>query len=127
VKRALDRTLTVDLLPQTSAYGEAFEHFVFTEIVKLNSYGKKDFSFSYLRTKDDVEIDLIIERPGRPIALVEIKSSTQIKDEHVNALIKIAKDFENAECFCLSLDKTNKIINGVDCLYFTDGIKALGL
>ncbi len=28
IKRALDRTLSLPLMPQTSAYGEAFEHWV---------------------------------------------------------------------------------------------------
>ncbi|HEY8272598.1 MAG TPA: DUF4143 domain-containing protein [Pseudobdellovibrionaceae bacterium] len=64
IKRALDRTLSVELLPQTAAWGEAFEHWIILEIKKNADYHRLDWEFSYLSTKDDVEIDLIIDRPG---------------------------------------------------------------
>ena len=56
------------------------------------SYAEKDFSISYLRTKDDAEIDLIIERPGMPRALVAIKSSTNVRPEDLGTLNRFAKD-----------------------------------
>ena len=65
VKRSLEHTLTVHLLPQTFAFGEAFEYFVICEIMRLNSYYARDFSFSFLRTKDDAEVDLIVDRLGK--------------------------------------------------------------
>ena len=40
-------------------------NFIFLECIRLNDYLRKDFKFSYLRTKDDLEIDLIVERPGK--------------------------------------------------------------
>jgi len=80
IRRALSRTLTLDVLPQTRPYGTAFEHFIINECIKLNHYGRKDFTFSYLRTYDDAELDLIIERPGRLRALVEIKSKEQVDE-----------------------------------------------
>ena len=41
IKRALSKTLTVELLPQTSAFGEAFEHWFLLEIIKNASYRRK--------------------------------------------------------------------------------------
>ena len=38
VRRALDRTLTVELKPGTYAYGRAFEHFVVVEALRLSAY-----------------------------------------------------------------------------------------
>ena len=55
IKRALDRTLKVELVPQTFSWGEAFEHWIILEIIKRASYLRLDWSFSFLRTKDDVE------------------------------------------------------------------------
>jgi hypothetical protein len=52
------------LRPRTSAYGRVFEQFVILESNRMNDYLEPDFRFSYLRTKDDAEIDLIVERPG---------------------------------------------------------------
>lgn len=86
VVRALNQTLRVELLPQTYAFGRAFEHWVILECHKLNHYYKLDYRFSYLRTKDGAEIDLIIQRPGQPDLLVEIKSTERVAHEHTTKL-----------------------------------------
>ena len=65
IKRALDRTLSVPLEPQTSAYGEAFEHWIIIEFKKLISYRRLDWELSFLQTKDNVEVHLIVDRPGQ--------------------------------------------------------------
>jgi len=127
VQRALNRTLTVELKPQTYAFGHAFEHFVVNEINRLQSYAKKDFRLSYLRTKDGVEIDLIIERPGLKRALVEIKSTERVTEDDVRALQRLGNDIANSETFCLSLDPTPKKIGQVRCLPWQRGLEEIGL
>ncbi len=127
VQRALSNTLSVDLPSHTYAFGAAFEHFVINEIYHRQSYGKKDYRLSYLRTKDGVEIDLIIERPGLKRALVEIKSAERIQPEDVRALKHLAPDIPRSEPFCFSLDPVAKIIDGVQCLPWRRGLEALGL
>ena len=79
VTRALARHLSIPLRAQTSAYGEAFEHFIILECIKLASYQNKEFRFSYLSTKDDAEIDLVVERPGQPLLFIEIKSKKSVQ------------------------------------------------
>lgn len=127
VVRALTRMLTVPLKPKTYAYGRAFEHFVIVEIIRLNSYYKKDYRFSYLNTKDGVEIDLIVERPGQTAVLVEIKSTVQVTEQDVRQLTRFKKDLPNSEAFCLSQDPVRKEINGVLTFPWKEGIGALGL
>ena len=92
VKRALDRTLRMELVPQTFAYGKAFEHWVILEAMKMNEYRRLDYQFMYLKTKDDAEIDLIIERPGEKTLLVEIKSSVQVQAGVINSSYKISEN-----------------------------------
>ena len=127
VLRALSQTLTVDLVPHTYAFGVAFEHFILNEIMRLQSYGKKDYRFSYLRTKDGVEIDLIIERPGRKRVLVEIKSAERIRPEDIRSLKRLAPDVPHSEALCLSLDPVAQKIDGILCLPWQRGLEALGL
>jgi predicted AAA+ superfamily ATPase len=127
VQRSLNNTLQVELLPQTYAFGVAFEHFVVNEINRLQSYGKKDYRLSYLRTKDGVEIDLIIERPGLKRALVEIKSTERVADEDVRSLTQLGKDVPNSEAFCLSRDSTAKKIGAVSCFPWQQGLVEIGL
>jgi uncharacterized protein len=127
VKRALDRTLTVDLKPGTYAYGKAFEHFVIAEAIRLNEYKQKDFHFSYLRTKDDAEIDLIVDRPGAPVALVEIKSSPRIDERDTRSLERFAADMPRSEAFILSTDPVAKRIGKVQAFTWQQGLAELGL
>ena len=127
VKRALDRTLTVELLPGTYAYGRAFEHLVIVEAMRLSSYKQNDYRFSYLRTKDGAEIDLIIERPSAPVALVEIKSSDRVDERDTKPLERLAADFPDSEAICLSRDPVAKKIGSVRALPWQEGLKELGL
>jgi len=122
IQRALVNTLSVELRPQTYAYGIAFEHFIINEINRLQSYYEKDYHLSYLRTKDGVEIDLIIERPGLKRALVEIKSTEHVSEDDLRALQLLGKDFPNSESYCLSLDQTPKKINNILCVPWQTGL-----
>lgn len=127
VKRALERTLTVPMLPQTYAFGEAFEHFVFLEMQRFNEYTKRDYRFSYLQTHDGAEIDFVIERPGKPVALVEVKSATRVDPAMVKHLERFSHEFPACEAFLLSLDSLPQTIGSVRALPWQQGLEALGL
>ncbi|MGH7798763.1 MAG: ATP-binding protein [Candidatus Binatia bacterium] len=127
IQRALSNTLQVELAPQTYAFGTAFEHFVVNEIIRLQSYAKKDYRLSYLRTKDGVEIDLVIERPSLKRALVEIKSTERVADDDLRSLIHLGKDVTNSEAFCLSRDPNAKKIGAVSCFPWQQGLIEIGL
>jgi uncharacterized protein len=127
VRRALDRTLTVELKPGTYAYGEAFEHLVIVEAVRLSAYRQNDFRFSYLRTKDDAEIDLLVERPGAATALVEIKSSDHIDERDTKSLEKFGADMPGTESFLLSRDPVARRIGRIQALPWQQGLLELGI
>lgn len=126
IKRALERTLSVELLRQTYAWGEAFEHWVILEIFKNASYLRLDWKFSYLRTKDDVEIDLIIERPGQPLALVEIKPRTKVSESDAKALELLGPDLDaKAERFLLSMDPLESRFGKTWALPWEKGVREI--
>lgn len=127
IKRSLENTLAINLKEGSSTYGKAFEHFIIIEIMRLNQYYEKDYKLSYLRTKDDAEIDLILERPGLPTALVEIKSSERVDERDTRTLEHFQKDFPAATMLCLSRDPMRKKIGSVTCLPWQEGLVELGL
>ncbi len=128
IKRALDRTLDVPLRVGTTAYGDAFEHFVFLEFFRISRYQKRDYEFSYLLTKDNAEIDLIIDRPGRSVALVEIKSKSHVDERDTRSLEHFRSDFTKPDLFVLSNDERPKKIGNVHALPWRQGIeRILGL
>lgn len=127
VKRALDKTLGVALQEGTYAFGSAFEHLVILETLRLSEYRSNDWRFSYLRTKDDAEIDLVIDRPGKPVAIVEIKSTRRVQERDTAALQRFVPDFEACEAFLLSRDPHEKRIGDVWCFPWQVGLEKLGL
>jgi predicted AAA+ superfamily ATPase len=89
--------LTVPPKEGTSYYGELFESFVIIECRKLASYFHFEYKFSYLMTGAGVEVDLIVERPGRPKLLIEIKSCREVNQKNIHALQKIGEEIGDCE------------------------------
>jgi uncharacterized protein len=123
ITRALARMLSVPLVPRTSAYGEAFEHFIILECLKLRDEFYSEYRFSYLQTKDDIEVDLVVERPGKPILFIEIKSTTHVTSESLSSFIHLVRDFETCEAVCFSDDPVEKMIDNVRVLPWKTGLK----
>jgi len=126
VKRSLQNMLNVPLVPRTTEFGDAFESWFIGECFRLNHYHELDFKFSYLRTKDDVEVDLIIDRPGQSQILLEIKSSDRIDDRHVKNLVHFNKDFPDAELICASRVAHKQVVNGIKVLPWKDSLTYIG-
>ena len=127
VKRSLDRTLDVPLHPGTYEYGRAFEHFVIAQILHLSRYRYPDWRLSYLQTGAGVEIDLVIERPGMPVALAEIKSSERVDERDVRNLTRFTGDFADPLALCISRDPARTEIGDVLCVHWRDALRELGL
>ncbi len=127
VQSALSRLLNVPMEPSTSLYGERFEQFIINEIRVHAIYKKLDWEFSYFATKDQLEIDLVIDRPGLSQAFIEIKSSVTIQNEHLRHLHRIKKELPDADYFVFSQDRINRDEGGVRCLHWMDGLNELGL
>ncbi len=125
VTRALSRMLQVPPHPGTSYFGELFESMVMTGFFTRNAYEQLDWRFSYLRTKAGREVDLVLQRPGRPLALVEIKSTGQIREDHVAALTALLPDFPGAEAFLLSRDPRRQRLGPILALPWQEGILAM--
>jgi predicted AAA+ superfamily ATPase len=100
--------------------GNRFEHFVFLEIYRLQSYKELGWRFSYLRTKDDAEIDLIIERPNQPTLLIEIKATDKVSERHTANLNRFVPDFKSAEAVLISNDPVAKRFNLVRCAHWSN-------
>jgi predicted AAA+ superfamily ATPase len=127
VCRALSRTLNVPLNPGTYAFGRAFEHFVVIEALRRNDYLRKDFRFSYLRTKDGAEVDLVIERPGQSTVFLEINSSLQVDPTDVRHIAAFARDLPGSEAICLSREPIPRIVSGVRVVPWDQGLDEIGL
>ncbi len=119
IKRSIEKSLMVPLLQRTSAYGEAFEHWVILELIKISEYKRLDWKFYYIRTKEDVEIDLVIERPGLPLLLIEIKSKTKVDSTDAKSLESLGTDLDpKAEKIILSQDLLVQKFGGTRAIHW---------
>jgi predicted AAA+ superfamily ATPase len=106
VRRALAKKLDAPLIAKTREFGEAFEHFFIAEAMRLASYSRKDYQFTYYRTKSGAEVDLIIETYDDRCYAVEIKASDNVDINKLTGL-KSFKDLRgDAVLLCASLTKS---------------------
>ncbi len=120
IKCSLEKTLDIPMIPKTYSYGRAFEHFFILELFKQCQYREKDESLYYLQTKDDTEIDLIIERPGKCTLCIEIKSSDHIDSVDIRSFKKITADFNNSKSFIISRDLHTKTFSHITAYHWSD-------
>lgn len=127
VKRALERTLELPLRSGTYEFGKLFEHFVVTQIAHLARYRYPDWRLFHLRTGAGAEIDLLIERPGLPTVLIEIKSTERVDERDTRTLEGFTGDFDQPLALCVSRDASRMQVGGVLCLHWRDALDELGL
>lgn len=128
VLHALEKSIQNPQSSMISLLGRDFEHFIILEVFRLIHYLEKDWKLSYLCTKDESEIDLLIERPGMPLLAIEIKSSEHIEKVDLGSFLNLSSALgKNVESYVFSRDILKKRIEHVHCLPWQEGFKAIGL
>ena len=103
VTRALQQKLSLELTPKTKEFGKAFEHFIIKEFIYTANYLNPDYKFSYYRTENNAEVDLIIEAPTGKVFAVEIKASDTPKNSELKGLKSFKTLVPKASLICASL------------------------
>jgi len=127
VRRALSGTIDEIVKPQSFEFGSLFESFIVNECHRRLNYSEKSFKMSFIRIDEKNEVDLIIERSGMPTCFIEIKSTEKVHEGHIQSLLKLQSEAKNPELFLFSRDPIAKMIDGVNCLPWENGIKEIGL
>ena len=125
--RSLRYALDAPLEVSSYEYGKLFETFIINQIKAGLDYGGKQYQLSYLMTKDNAEVDLIVERAGLPTLLIEIKSGIAVRDEELNNLRRFRSDIGNSEAICLYRGADRLSSEGIPILPWQQGIKEFGL
>lgn len=123
VTRALRGIADISVRVGSSEFGRLFEQWVILECFRYNDYLERNFQFSYLRTKDDVEIDLIVERPGKIPLLIVIKSTDRVMAPDLQGLKTISKDFGPCERFLFCREPVARMSDEVMIMSWDEGLK----
>ena len=125
VSRALSNHLHLSVTPRTYAYGKRFEQLLVLEIARLNEYLRKKFKLAYFQSKDGLEIDLVLERPGSKRIFIEIKSAQSIHLSEIGNLRKFSEEFSDTLCYCLAQVPRAEKIDKVKILPWMEGVKEI--
>ncbi len=82
----------VKTLVKSVNFGALFETMVVGDFLKRFLHTGSRVSMYYLRSRDGLEIDMIIELDDGKLHLFEIKSAMTITKKHANSLLRIAGD-----------------------------------
>lgn len=123
IRRVLAGELDIPLQKSSHSYGNAFEHFIITEFVRIASYWRLNYKFSFAQTDSHYEIDLVVDRPGKSTLFIEIKSTEHLEARMLKGCIALTKDIKNAEVLCLSNDVYDKKIEHVKAMHWQKGLQ----
>lgn len=127
VQRALTKQLSLKLEPGSSAYGKGFEHFIILEIIRLSRYLKKDYEFSFYRTNDKAEVDLIVETPTKKVFAIEIKSSNNPDSRKLSGLKSFRSICPKATLLCVSRVERARLQDDIKIIPWMQVFEELGI
>jgi predicted AAA+ superfamily ATPase len=103
-------------LVNNPAFDNLFETMVVNEFLKrYMNFGQMP-SMYYLRTRDGLEIDLVIEI-ARKLYLFEVKNTMTVLPKHAGSLVKIKREFQKAVSSAGIISKTKdnfRLCNGIE-------------
>ncbi len=103
-------------------YGHAFEHLVIQEIYAWLHYTHSEETLSYWRTYTGIEVDAVI---GDARVAIEIKSTEEMQPRHTKGLKAFGEEHPDSRRMVVSLDKFNRRIGDIECVYVLDLFKML--
>lgn len=106
----------------TTDYGHAFENIVIQELVAYLNYTDNPNKLSYWRTYTQVEVDVIL---GDAKVAIEIKSVEEVLPKHLKGLKSFADEHPDCRRIIVSLDRFNRVVDGIEHIYVYDFFKKL--
>ena len=80
---------------QGEFYGNLVESFVYSELIKHQSYADITMNIYHFRDTDKKEVDFVLEASDGSVVALEIKSGSNIKKEYFRGLATLAKTLKD--------------------------------
>lgn len=95
----------------SEAFGNAFEHFIYNELIAHSHYSGLNYPVSYWRTASQIEVDFIL---GDNEAAVEVKGTSMAHERHLRGLLSFAEEYTARHLILVTNDplprKVGKVI-----------------
>ena len=125
VCRALARSLTAQISPGTSYFGELFEQFIVVQVIHLARYRSPEAKISFYHDENDIEVDLVVERPMAPPLFIAIKSTHAVNESMTKSLRTVRKDFPDADFQLWSQDDVPRTWDATQAISWQEGLRRL--
>jgi uncharacterized protein len=86
LRSATADTLKKDASPERVSWGPLLENFVVSEVLKLVTWSDKRLRVSHFRSKNQDEVDLVIEDPQGRVVGIEVKASATVRSTDLRGL-----------------------------------------
>ena len=87
----LNSSVEASLVGKDEHLGNLVETFVYSELIKHQSYSEENVEIYHYRDQQQKEVDFVIESNSGDIVALEIKSGSTIKKEQFKGLLALAK------------------------------------
>jgi len=98
------------MLKQNDSYGNLVESFVYSELIKHQSYADTNIDIFHYRDLQKKEVDFVLEASDGRVVGLEIKSGTNLKPEHFKGLVALAKTISKKDFKGIVLYGGDKIL-----------------
>lgn len=93
--------------------GKLFEQWIFNEVRAHLDYREKEIDLYYWRTQGGLEVDLLAAQGKNPKFAAEIKSFSNVRDEHLNPLRALRQDYPNLPLYLVHTGDEPRKVDGI--------------
>ncbi len=105
------------LAPATREYGQALEHTVCIELLAALDYQRFDGRLTFWRSLSQLEVDFVVERAGRALMALEVKSTRQVENRDLKGLRALREEFPGLPCLVVAQESLpRRTEDGIDIL-----------
>jgi len=90
-----------NIQPDSEAFGKAFEHFIFQELMAYSHYSRKNYDLHYWRTASQMEVDFIL---GEHEVALEVKGTKNVSSHHLQNLKSFNEEYRPKRSIVVSCD-----------------------
>ncbi|MCY3859851.1 MAG: AAA family ATPase [Gammaproteobacteria bacterium] len=103
-----------------STFGNAFEHFIFLELIAARSFLDQDWEIRYWRTKNRLEVDFVL---GRGEVALEVK--TKLGSRSLRPILAFNREYSPKRSIVVTTESPSRRVGDVEILYFEEFLEIL--
>jgi uncharacterized protein len=97
----------------TETFGNAFESFIFQELIAHRHYSGSEYDISYWRTASQLEVDFIL---GNHEVAIEVKSSKNINSSHLRGLKAFMEEYTVKKAIVVCNEPLPRLVDDIEIL-----------